>query len=209
MRRLAAAGAVVLVVVAGVGAWRWNAARSAPPVREARAEPRVTIPKGARIRVEVRNDSRVTGLARRATFFLRDQGFDVVDYGTGAPAAARDSTLVIDRSGHPAGAALVARALGGVNDQPEHARQLAKLARDCRAFVNLIPLHAGGAGSFTATPLNRIMDFARLLRAAGIETAVRKSRGTDIAAACGQLRVERLQRRRPLGAEQHGDVHVA
>ena len=99
--------------------------------------------------------------------------------------------------------------LGGVNDQPEHARQLAKLARDCRAFVNLIPLHAGGAGSFTATPLNRIMDFARLLRAAGIETAVRKSRGTDIAAACGQLRVERLQRRRPLGAQQHGDVHVA
>ena len=99
--------------------------------------------------------------------------------------------------------------LGGVNDQPEHARQLAKLARDCRAFVNLIPLHAGGAGSFAATPLNRIMDFARLLRAAGIETAVRKSRGMDIAAACGQLRVERLGRRRPLGAEQHRDVHVA
>ena len=99
--------------------------------------------------------------------------------------------------------------LGGVNDQPEHARQLAKLARDCRAFVNLIPLHAGGAGSFAATPLNRIMDFARSLRAAGIETAVRKSRGMDIAAACGQLRVERLRRRRPLGAEQHGDVHVA
>ena len=99
--------------------------------------------------------------------------------------------------------------LGGVNDLPEHARQLAKLARECRAFVNLIPLHAGGAGSFSATPLNRIMDFARLLRAAGIETAVRKSRGTDIAAACGQLRVERLRRRRPLGAEQHGDVHVA
>ena len=99
--------------------------------------------------------------------------------------------------------------LGGVNDLPEHARQLAALARECRAFVNLIPLHSGGAGSFTATPLNRIMDFARLLRAAGIETAVRKSRGTDIAAACGQLRVERLRRRRPLGAEQHGDVHVA
>ena len=99
--------------------------------------------------------------------------------------------------------------LGGVNDQPEHARQLAALARECRAFVNLIPLHAGGAGSFSATPLSRIMDFARLLRAAGIETAVRKSRGTDIAAACGQLRVERLRRRRPVGAEQHGDVHVA
>ena len=99
--------------------------------------------------------------------------------------------------------------LGGVNDQPEHARQLADLAQRCRAFVNLIPLHAGGAGAFEATPLPRIVDFARLLRNAGIETAIRKSRGTDIAAACGQLRVERLRRRRPVGAEQHGDVHVA
>ena len=99
--------------------------------------------------------------------------------------------------------------LGGVNDLPEQARELAALARECRAFVNLIPLHPGGAGTFAATPLSRIMDFARLLRAAGIETAVRKSRGTDIAAACGQLRVERLRRRRPVGAEEHGDVHVA
>jgi 23S rRNA (adenine2503-C2)-methyltransferase len=99
--------------------------------------------------------------------------------------------------------------LGGVNDLPEHARQLAALARQCRAFVNLIPLHAGGAASFVPTPLSRIMDFARLLRAAGIETAVRKSRGTDIAAACGQLRVERPGRRRPVAAEEHGDVHVA
>jgi len=99
--------------------------------------------------------------------------------------------------------------LGGVNDLPEHARELAALARECRAFVNLIPLHAGGAGTFAATPLSHIMNFARLLRAAGIETAVRKSRGTDIAAACGQLRVERVRRRPPVGAEQHGDVHVA
>src|SRR5687768_14129936 len=99
--------------------------------------------------------------------------------------------------------------LGGVNDQPEHARQLAALAQRCRAFVNLIPLHAGGAGAFEATPRPRIVDFARLLRHAGIETAIRKSRGTDIAAACGQLRVERLRRRRPVGAEEHGDVHVA
>jgi 23S rRNA (adenine2503-C2)-methyltransferase len=99
--------------------------------------------------------------------------------------------------------------LGGVNDLPEHALQLAALAKQCRAFVNLIPLHAGGAGSFIPTELPRIMNFARALRAAGVETAVRKSRGTDIAAACGQLRVERLRRRRPVSAEQHGDVHVA
>jgi 23S rRNA (adenine2503-C2)-methyltransferase len=99
--------------------------------------------------------------------------------------------------------------LGGVNDLPEHAKQLSALARQCRAFVNLIPLNPGGAGAFVPTPFPRIMDFARLLRGAGIEVAIRKSRGTDIAAACGQLRVERLRRRRPVGAEHDGDVHVA
>jgi 23S rRNA (adenine2503-C2)-methyltransferase len=99
--------------------------------------------------------------------------------------------------------------LGGVNDQIEHALQLAKLARDCGAFVNLIPLHPGGAMGFTPTPPERITSFARELRREGVEVAVRKSRGIDIAAACGQLRVERLGRRRPGRAEQHGDIQVA
>jgi len=91
--------------------------------------------------------------------------------------------------------------LGGVNDLPEHALQLAQLARDCRAFVNLIPLHPGGAGDFTPTTAREIRHFADELRAEGIEVAVRKSRGKDIAAACGQLRVERERRRRPVVAE--------
>jgi len=99
--------------------------------------------------------------------------------------------------------------LGGVNDQPEHARQLATLARECRAFVNLIPLHPGGSQGFVPTPSGEIARFARLLRDRGVEVAVRKSRGIDIAAACGQLRVERLGRRPPRAADQHGDVQVA
>jgi 23S rRNA (adenine2503-C2)-methyltransferase len=99
--------------------------------------------------------------------------------------------------------------LGGVNDSIEHAIQLASLAKECRAFVNLIPLHPGGAAGFTPTPLNRIREFAREVRRHGIEVAIRKSRGVDIAAACGQLRVERLGRRPPRGPEQHGDVQVA
>jgi len=99
--------------------------------------------------------------------------------------------------------------LGGVNDQPEHARQLAALARECRAFVNLIPLHPGGSQGFTPTPANEIARFARLVRDRGVEVAIRKSRGMDIAAACGQLRVERLGRRAPRAADQHGDVQVA
>jgi 23S rRNA (adenine2503-C2)-methyltransferase len=99
--------------------------------------------------------------------------------------------------------------LGGVNDAPEHAAQLARLARDCRAFVNLIPLHPGGAMGFAPTPGEGIAEFAHLLRRDGVEVAVRKSRGVDISAACGQLRVERLGRRTPRRPEQHGDVQVA
>jgi 23S rRNA (adenine2503-C2)-methyltransferase len=98
--------------------------------------------------------------------------------------------------------------LGGVNDGVEHALALARLAQECRAFVNLIPLHPGGARGFAPTPPAKISEFARELRAAGVEVAVRKSRGVDIAAACGQLRVERLGRRAPRVAEQNADVNV-
>ena len=98
--------------------------------------------------------------------------------------------------------------LGGVNDGVEQARALAGLARECRAFVNLIPLHPGGSQGFVPTSGNEISRFARLLRDRDVEVAVRKSRGIDIAAACGQLRVERLGRRAPHTAEQHGDVQV-
>jgi 23S rRNA (adenine2503-C2)-methyltransferase len=99
--------------------------------------------------------------------------------------------------------------LGGVNDVVEHAIQLAELARECRAFVNLIPLHPGGAGSFEPSSAERMVAFAREIRRQGVEVAIRKSRGMDIAAACGQLRVERLGRRTPRRAEQHGDVQVS
>jgi LytR cell envelope-related transcriptional attenuator len=73
---------------------------------------RVEAPSGVRIRVQVLNATPTRGLARRATGYLRDRGFDVVDVATASQG--RDSTLVIDRSGHPQWAQLVARALGGV-----------------------------------------------------------------------------------------------
>lgn len=99
--------------------------------------------------------------------------------------------------------------LRGVNDQPAQARQLAMLARDCGAFVNLIPLHPGGAGDFTPTPEREIGRFASAVRRLGVEVAIRKSRGMDIAAACGQLRVERLRLRPPVRAHEDGDVEEA
>ncbi|MCX5766743.1 MAG: 23S rRNA (adenine(2503)-C(2))-methyltransferase RlmN [Gemmatimonadetes bacterium] len=98
--------------------------------------------------------------------------------------------------------------LGGVNDQPEHARQLAALAKRCKAFVNLIPLHPGGTMGFVPTSRDDIGTFARMMRKAGVEVAVRKSRGLDIAAACGQLRVERLARQRPALANENREVEI-
>jgi 23S rRNA (adenine2503-C2)-methyltransferase len=99
--------------------------------------------------------------------------------------------------------------LGGVNDRPEDAAGLAKLAQECKAFVNLIPLHPGGAGDFTPTTADGIRRFGATLRRAGISVAIRKSRGKDLSAACGQLRVEGHRRRRPVAAQQNGDVQVA
>ncbi len=90
--------------------------------------------------------------------------------------------------------------LGGVNDAVEHAMALGRLARGCGAFVNLIPLHPGGTGNFKPSVPASVRSFTTELRRAGVEVAVRKSRGLDIAAACGQLRVERLRRRPPVGA---------
>ncbi len=99
--------------------------------------------------------------------------------------------------------------LGGVNDSTEHADQLAALAKRCGAFVNLIPLHPGGAMGFIPTTPEAIAKFARRIRNVGVEIAIRKSRGIDIAAACGQLRVERLARRSPGSAEQDREIEVA
>jgi len=68
-----------------------------------------------RVRVEVLNATRVHGLARRATEYLRDRGFDVVASGTAHDQ--RDSTLVLDRTNHPVWAGRIARAFNGARVQ--------------------------------------------------------------------------------------------
>jgi 23S rRNA (adenine2503-C2)-methyltransferase len=75
--------------------------------------------------------------------------------------------------------------------------------------VNLIPLHPGGAQEFKPSTPERVRAFTKELKRAEVEMAVRKSRGTDIAAACGQLRVERLGGRPPRRPKHDGDVQVA
>jgi 23S rRNA (adenine2503-C2)-methyltransferase len=80
--------------------------------------------------------------------------------------------------------------IGGVNDADADADRLAKLARRLGALVNILPLHPGGAPDLTPTTAAGIRRFADRLRNQGIEATVRRSRGLDIKAACGQLRVE-------------------
>ena len=77
-----------------------------------------------RVRVQVVNTTTTRGLARRATALLRDRGFDVVDMGTAGDGI--DSTLVLDRSGHPDWARRVAAALGAarVEARPDSSRYL-------------------------------------------------------------------------------------
>ena len=85
--------------------------------------------------------------------------------------------------------------IAGRNDTDDDASALAALARKHGAHVNLLPLHPGGAPGLTPTAPARIRAFADRLLEAGIEAVVRRSRGLDIAAACGQLRVETEQKR--------------
>jgi 23S rRNA (adenine2503-C2)-methyltransferase len=86
--------------------------------------------------------------------------------------------------------------IGGVNDADADADRLARLARRLGALVNVLPLHPGGAPDLTPTAQPRIRAFADRLRNQGIEATVRRSRGLDINAACGQLKVEVERKRR-------------
>ncbi|MDQ3070654.1 MAG: 23S rRNA (adenine(2503)-C(2))-methyltransferase RlmN [Acidobacteriota bacterium] len=84
--------------------------------------------------------------------------------------------------------------LDGVNDTPADARRLAKLLGDLRSKVNLLPLNAAPGIPFARPSDERVNTFARILSEAGVIVSVRKSRGRDIRAACGQLIVEGQQR---------------
>jgi 23S rRNA (adenine2503-C2)-methyltransferase len=78
----------------------------------------------------------------------------------------------------------------GKNDTDADADALVKLARKMHAHVNILPLHPGGAPNLTPTAPGQIRTFADRLTNQGVEATVRRSRGLDIAAACGQLKVE-------------------
>jgi 23S rRNA (adenine2503-C2)-methyltransferase len=78
--------------------------------------------------------------------------------------------------------------LAGVNDAPEQAREVVELVRGIRAKINLIALNSGTELPYRTPEPERVLAFQGILVAAGIPTFVRRPRGRDIFAACGQLK---------------------
>jgi len=84
--------------------------------------------------------------------------------------------------------------MGGVNDQPEHAEELAQVLKTCRhARVNLIPVNFVSERNFVRTPRDDIFTFQRILERNKVNATIRREQGSDIAAACGQLRAKHME----------------
>ena len=77
--------------------------------------------------------------------------------------------------------------LDGINDKPEHARELIKLLKGIPALMNLIPFNPFEGSGYKTSSRLAVSRFAEILHKAGMTTVIRKTRGEDIDAACGQL----------------------
>ena len=77
--------------------------------------------------------------------------------------------------------------LDGINDTPQHARQLIRILEGVQAKVNLIPFNPFPMTDYQRSDMDTIMHFRDILMHAGMNTTVRRTRGDDIDAACGQL----------------------
>ncbi|MGD2052630.1 MAG: 23S rRNA (adenine(2503)-C(2))-methyltransferase RlmN [Gammaproteobacteria bacterium] len=87
--------------------------------------------------------------------------------------------------------------LDGVNDTDQHARELIRLVKGIPTLMNLIPFNPFAGSGYRTSPVKRVERFNKILADAGITTVVRRTRGDDIDAACGQLvgKVEDKSRR--------------
>jgi 23S rRNA (adenine2503-C2)-methyltransferase len=86
--------------------------------------------------------------------------------------------------------------IDGVNDHPEHARKLVKLLRRLPSKLNLIPFNPFPGTPYRCSSVERISEFQAIVMAGGLIATVRKTRGDDIDAACGQLFGKVLDRTR-------------
>ena len=79
--------------------------------------------------------------------------------------------------------------LDGINDSNADAERVAELVRGIRCKVNLIPYNSGTELPFRPSPLKRVVEFQEVLTARNVPVFIRISRGQDVGAACGQLRL--------------------
>ncbi|WP_338781886.1 23S rRNA (adenine(2503)-C(2))-methyltransferase RlmN [Metabacillus sp. FJAT-52054] len=79
---------------------------------------------------------------------------------------------------------------GGVNDQVEHAEELADLIKGIKCHVNLIPVNYVPERDYVRTPRDQIFAFEKALKDRGVNVTIRREQGSDIDAACGQLRAK-------------------
>ncbi|MBW7460646.1 23S rRNA (adenine(2503)-C(2))-methyltransferase RlmN, partial [Paenibacillus sepulcri] len=82
--------------------------------------------------------------------------------------------------------------IGGVNDQSEHAQELADVLKGMLCHVNLIPVNHVPERDYVRTPREQIFEFHRVLERNNINVTIRREQGHDIAAACGQLRAKHM-----------------
>ena len=82
----------------------------------------------------------------------------------------------------------------GINDSDDCARELAKRLRHTLCHVNLIPMNPVKERAYTKSSDQRVQRFAHLLQQDGVETTIRRRLGSDIDAACGQLRRRYMQK---------------
>ncbi|WNS79769.1 23S rRNA (adenine(2503)-C(2))-methyltransferase RlmN [Domibacillus sp. DTU_2020_1001157_1_SI_ALB_TIR_016] len=79
---------------------------------------------------------------------------------------------------------------GGENDSVAHAEELAALIKGIKCHVNLIPVNYVPERDYVRTPRNKIFEFEKTLKNNGVNVTIRREQGTDIDAACGQLRAK-------------------
>ncbi|AST92101.1 MULTISPECIES: 23S rRNA (adenine(2503)-C(2))-methyltransferase RlmN [Sutcliffiella] len=79
---------------------------------------------------------------------------------------------------------------GGVNDQVEHAEELARLVKGIKCHINLIPVNYVPERDYVRTPKEQIFEFEKTLKKYGVNVTIRREQGHDIDAACGQLRAK-------------------
>jgi len=99
--------------------------------------------------------------------------------------------------------------LKGINDSDADARELVRLLKDIPAKVNLIPFNAWPGAIYECSSNNRIHAFSRIVNEGGLSAPVRRPRGRDIAAACGQLKSETVKLRKSALLAQQAAEAVA